>query len=123
MGFSSDILDFTHQMINSLSVTNMVIQPSIDEDLNQSEILCVHLKNKRDGLPNQDGGSKTDLWHFMTQKISNIENMFFFSNWVFLNQAQLSYNNIDMMGYDGIFTLYATYGELDIYIYIYSCNL
>jgi hypothetical protein len=45
------------------------------------------------------------LWHFMTQKISNIENMFFFSNWVFLNQAQLSYNNIDMMGYDGIFTL------------------
>ena len=83
MGFSSDILDFTHQMINSLSVTNMVIQPSIDEDLNQSEILCVHLKNKRDGLPNQDGGSKTDLWHFMTQKISNIENMFFFSNWVF----------------------------------------
>ena len=119
MAFSSDILDFTHQMINSLSVTNMVIQPSIDEDLNQSEILCVHLKNKRDGLPNQDGGSKTDLWHFMTQKISNIENMFFFSNWVFLNQAQLSYNNIDMMGYDGIFTLYATYGELDIYIYIH----
>lgn len=84
-------------------------------------------KSKRDGLPNQDGGSKTDLWHFMTQKISNIEKMFFFSHGDFFNQAQLSYNNIDMMGYDGIFTLYATYGGLDIYIYIYlytySCNL
>ena len=120
-GFSSDIWDFTHQMIKSLSVTNMVIQPSIDEDLNQSEILCVHLKTKEMGYPTKMVGLKQICGILWPKKSATLRKCFSSAMDFFLtkhNWATIISTWWDMMGYLHYMQHMADWIYIYIYIYI-----